>query len=95
MICIGLVDDELAHLQKMHTFLQQYEKEHNVKFDIQEFHNGLNFVEDYKGNLDVVFMDIEMPHMDGMTAARRIREKGCQSGNHICYQYGTICDKRL
>ena len=37
--------------------------------------NRLNFVEDYDGNLDVIFLDIEMPHMDGMTAAKKIREK--------------------
>lgn len=73
MIRIGLVDDDRAHLQKMQTFLQQYEDEHKVRFEVEQFQNGLNFVEEYKGNLDVVFLDIEMPHMDGMTAARKIR----------------------
>ena len=57
MIYIGLVDDECEHLMKMRTFLQQYEEEHNTKFSIQEFHNGLNFVEDYKGDLDIVFLN--------------------------------------
>lgn len=61
-------------------FLLQYEEEHNTKFSIQEFHNGLNFVEDYKGDLDIVFLDIEMPQMDGMTAARKIREKDSKLG---------------
>lgn len=56
MIYIGLVDDECEHLMKMRTFLLQYEEEHNTKFSIQEFHNGLNFVEDYKGDLDIVFL---------------------------------------
>ena len=28
-----------------------------TKFSIQEFHNGLNFVEDYKGDLDIVFLN--------------------------------------
>lgn len=80
MIYIGLVDDESEHLLKMRTFLQQYEEEHNTKFSIQEFHNGLNFVEDYKGDLDIVFLDIEMPQMDGMTAARKIRERDSKLG---------------
>lgn len=80
MIYIGLVDDECEHLMKMRTFLLQYEEEHNTKFSIQEFHNGLNFVEDYKGDLDIVFLDIEMPQMDGMTAARKIREKDSKLG---------------
>lgn len=57
MIYIGLVDDECEHLMKMRTFLLQYEEEHNTKFSIQEFHNGLNFVEDYKDDLDIVFLN--------------------------------------
>lgn len=75
MIRIGLVDDDLDHPHLMKTFLTRYEKEEHASIRVQEFHNGLNFVEDYDGSLDVVFLDIEMPHMDGMTAARKIREK--------------------
>lgn len=75
MIRIGFVDDDLNHLQIMRTFLERYEKEEKISATVKEFHNGLNFVEDYDGTLDVVFLDIEMPHMDGMAAARKIREK--------------------
>lgn len=75
MIRIGLVDDDWDHLQLLKTFIRQYEKEEGVGFHVEEYQNGLNFVEDYDGTLDVVFLDIEMPHMDGMTAAKRIREK--------------------
>lgn len=75
MIRIGLVDDDLDHLQLMKSFLVRYEKEEKISVEVTEYHNGLNFVEDYDGTLDVVFLDIEMPHMDGMAAARKIREK--------------------
>lgn len=75
MIRIGLVDDDLGHLRLMRDYLTRYEREEDVVLQIEEFHNGLNFVEDYNGQLDVVFLDIEMPHMDGMTAAHKIRER--------------------
>lgn len=74
MIRIGLIDDDPAYRADIKTFLHQYEKENQVNFQIREFQDGLSFVEDYDGKLDVVFLDIEMPHMDGMTAAKRIRE---------------------
>lgn len=34
----------------------------------------MNFVSDYCRVYDVVFMDIEMPFLDGMHAARKLRE---------------------
>ena len=71
MVRIGLVDDDSEHLKLMREFLGRYEREEKVGFSIEEYRDGLSFVEDYDGTLDVVFLDIEMPHIDGMTAAIR------------------------
>ena len=75
MLKIGLVDDDICYLEQMKTYLKRFCEEENVACQIEEFHNGLNFVEDYSGDLDVVFLDIEMPHLNGMEAAKRVREK--------------------
>lgn len=75
MVRVGLVDDDREHTQMLRTYLARYGQEADVQFQVEAFWDGLSFVEDYDGSLDIVFLDIEMPHMDGMTAARIIRER--------------------
>lgn len=44
--------------------------------------NGLDAIEKFKGNAyDVVFMDIQMPVMDGYTAIRKMREAEVEAGH--------------
>lgn len=75
MVRVGLVDDDREHTELLRAYLARYGQEADVQFQAEAFSDGLSFVEDYDGSLDIVFLDIEMPHMDGMTAARIIRER--------------------
>ena len=50
--------------------------------DVQAVRNGREALECQAGDgFDVVFMDCQMPEMDGFTATRAIRERETQEGS--------------
>ena len=73
MIRIAIVDDDVLIQKHLKQYIKEYEKGMNEKFMIKSFSDASQIVEDYKMVYDIIFMDIQMEHMDGMTAAKKIR----------------------
>ena len=77
MIRIALVDDNKKDLALMQKYLQTAGESGNYDaFAFDCFSDGMEFIETYDGKYDVVFLDIEMPHLDGMELAKRLRRMG-------------------
>jgi DNA-binding LytR/AlgR family response regulator len=74
MISIAIVEDEKMYSDQLLNYIEQYKKETHSAIRQEVFTDGINFIDEYKGNFDIVFMDIAMEHMNGLEAARRLRE---------------------
>ena len=74
MFNIAIVEDDSAAMALMESSLLKYGKENNVQFNIFKFGGTISFLTNYHGNYDVVFMDIELPDLNGMAAAKKLRE---------------------
>ena len=73
MIRTAIVEDEDSAAKVLTDCLNKYTEETGTVFSVERFVNAESFLEGYKDKYDIVFMDIEMEQMDGMTAARKLR----------------------
>lgn len=74
MIQIAIVEDDQSCVKQLKQYLEQYEMESEQQLQITIFQDGDEIVENYRGQFDIILMDIEMEFMDGMTTAQEIRK---------------------
>ena len=74
MINIAIVEDEEICTQLLKDNLLKWSVSEDKKINCVNYKNALDFFDDFKGNFDLILMDIEMPYMDGMSAAQRLRQ---------------------
>lgn len=71
---IVIVEDDEDQVRRLKDFIRRFEGESGEKCFVETFGNGMDFISDYSAKYDLVLLDIEMPHMDGMSAAEKLRE---------------------
>lgn len=70
-VCI--VEDNEKECEKLQLFLGEYGKKKGYTFSVTYYSDPLDLLEQFRANFDFIFMDIELPHLDGMEVVRRIR----------------------
>lgn len=78
MINIAIVEDDSKYQTTLVDYLSRYKKENNEEYSVDVFSNALNFL-DEKKFYNIIFLDIEMPFMNGIDAAKKIRETNTNS----------------
>jgi DNA-binding LytR/AlgR family response regulator len=73
MVNLAIVEDEDSYAAQLTEYIERYQRESGNSFKITRFRDGDEITNGYRGEFDVILMDIEMKLMDGMTAAEEIR----------------------
>ena len=71
---IAICDDEKAFRNELVDFLVAYKKLHLLCIDIFQFDNGQELLNSEE-LFDMVFLDYQMPGIDGLDTARKLRER--------------------
>ena len=78
MLRIGVCEDDSKYRESLAFLLEKYLHHRENDLIIEEFSTGdalLQWLEKHQGELDICFLDIEMPGKNGMETARNIRKK--------------------
>ena len=73
MFRIAIAEDDEDCARQLREYLERYGRENGEELEIRWFPDGMELAEEYRPVYDLLLLDIEMPHLDGMTAARKIR----------------------
>lgn len=75
MLRIGILEDEKARSDELLRFLERYRDGHgSFSYSVKVYETGGKLLFDYRQDYDLLFMDIRLPDMLGIDAAREIRK---------------------
>ena len=70
LIRAAIVEDEERERDRLTEALGRY----SDRISVRTFNSAVEFLTGYTPEYDLIFMDIDMPYLDGLSAARKLRE---------------------
>ncbi len=74
MLNVAIVDDEQDAVETLKNYVERYCGGHGIDCNAICFNSPVKFLARYKSDYDIVFLDIDMPDLNGMDAARNLRK---------------------
>lgn len=71
---IAIVEDEDEAAERIKGYVDKFSDETGQDFVVERFCDAVDIIEGYKPKYAVIFMDIQMPHSNGMNAAIQLRK---------------------
>ena len=75
MYNIIIVEDTLSDCDKLEKYVRLFFERVDKECAIRVFQDGLEMLNAFKCHEDIIFLDIDLPNINGMDLAKRIREK--------------------
>ncbi len=75
MLHIAIAEDDSNYVRQLKEYLDRYSRERGTPTEVSVFPDGDELVENYQAQFDLILMDVEMPFLDGMSAAAEIRKR--------------------
>ena len=74
LIKVAIVEDDENCMACLQELLVRYAQECGETFHVDTFSSGIDFISDYTAEYDLIFMDIDMPLMNGYKTAKVLRK---------------------
>lgn len=71
---IVIVDDSLADQEKLEKYVRFFFDERGESVSLKKYTSGLDFLASFSPYEDIIFLDIDLPGMNGIDVARKVRE---------------------
>ncbi len=74
MIDIAIVEDVEQEKNRLAECITKYMERVKRSYRIKWFSNSEDFIDNYRSRFDLIFMDIQLPGMDGLRVCKKLRD---------------------